>query len=170
MVIKCNKLLFQGPYGSVSILPTCRYRLWWAYFHENGQIDTGVKTKYDPFWSFFFNVETPPPSPWKIWINFFWYNVESSLLKSWSPGVRRCHNRENHIYMCLYWKKNSPEPTGQFWTIKLGTNQPWVKGIQNYTNKGAGPLQRGDSHKNTTRGPWAASLTWVTLSLVHVEI
>jgi hypothetical protein len=33
-------------------------------------------------------------------------------------------------------------------SIKLGTNYPWVKGIQVYSNKGPCPLQRGDNHKN----------------------
>jgi hypothetical protein len=33
-------------------------------------------------------------------------------------------------------------------SIKLGTNHPWVKGIQVCSNKGPGPLQRGDNHKN----------------------
>jgi hypothetical protein len=32
-------------------------------------------------------------------------------------------------------------------SIKLGANHPWVKGILNCTNKGPGPLQRGDNHK-----------------------
>ena len=30
-------------------------------------------------------------------------------------------------------------------SIKLGTNYPWVKGIQVYSNKGPGPFQRGDN-------------------------
>jgi hypothetical protein len=29
-------------------------------------------------------------------------NVDSSFLKSWSPGVERGHSRENHIHLCLY--------------------------------------------------------------------
>jgi hypothetical protein len=33
-------------------------------------------------------------------------------------------------------------------SIKRGTNHPWVKGILNYSNKGPGPLQRGDNYKN----------------------
>jgi hypothetical protein len=37
-------------------------------------------------------------------------------------------------------------------SIKLGTNFPWVKGIQVYSNKGPGPLQRGDNHKNVKMG------------------
>jgi hypothetical protein len=34
-------------------------------------------------------------------------------------------------------------------SIKLGTIYPWVKGIQNCTGRGQGPLQRGDNHKNS---------------------
>jgi hypothetical protein len=37
-------------------------------------------------------------------------------------------------------------------SIKLGTNHLWVKGIVNCTNKGPGPLQRGDNHKNAKIG------------------
>jgi hypothetical protein len=33
-------------------------------------------------------------------------------------------------------------------SIKLGINHSWVKGILNCSNKGPGPLQRGDNHKN----------------------
>jgi hypothetical protein len=33
--------------------------------------------------------------------------------------------------------------------VKLDINHPWVKGILNCSNKGPGPLQRGDNHKNT---------------------
>jgi hypothetical protein len=43
-----------------------------------------------------------------------WYNVDSNLYKSWSLKVGRGFNRENHTYMCLYSKKSSPEPAGQF--------------------------------------------------------
>jgi hypothetical protein len=32
-------------------------------------------------------------------------------------------------------------------SIKLGTNFPWVKGIQVHSNKGPGPVQRGDNKK-----------------------
>jgi hypothetical protein len=36
--------------------------------------------------------------------------------------------------------------------IELGTNYPWVKGIQVCSNKGPGPLQMADHHKN---GVWS---------------
>ena len=31
----------------------------------------------------------------------FLYNVDSEWFTSWSPGVGRGHNRENHIYMFI---------------------------------------------------------------------
>ena len=37
-------------------------------------------------------------------------------------------------------------------SIKLGTHYPWVKGIQVFSNKGLGPFQRGDNHKNVKLG------------------
>jgi hypothetical protein len=36
--------------------------------------------------------------------------------------------------------------------IKLGINHPWVKGTLNCSNKGLGPLQRGDNLKNAKMG------------------
>jgi hypothetical protein len=37
-------------------------------------------------------------------------------------------------------------------SIKLGTNYPLVKGIQLCSNKGPGPLQRGNNHKSVKMG------------------
>jgi hypothetical protein len=54
----------------------------------------------------------------------FWYNVDSELFTSWSPGTRRSHNRENHIYICLYWKKNIFRQNQQ-----ANCNQTWYKHI-----------------------------------------
>jgi hypothetical protein len=34
----------------------------------------------------------------------------------------------------------------------LGTNLPGVKGIQSCSNKGSGPVQKGDNYKNTKIG------------------
>jgi hypothetical protein len=42
--------------------------------------------------------------------------------------------------------------------MKLGINHPLVKGILNCSNKGPGPLQRGDNHKN-------AKLEWGHLKI-----
>jgi hypothetical protein len=36
--------------------------------------------------------------------------------------------------------------------MKLGTNHSWVKEIQNFSNKGPGPVQRGDIYKNAKIG------------------
>jgi hypothetical protein len=49
-----------------------------------------------------------------IYMKTFWYNVDSELFTSWSPGVGRGHNRENHNYICLWKKSSSPETAGQF--------------------------------------------------------
>jgi hypothetical protein len=43
-------------------------------------------------------------------------------------------------------------------SIKLGINHPWEKGILNCINKGPGPFQRGDNHKNANMG-------WVHLKI-----
>jgi hypothetical protein len=37
-------------------------------------------------------------------------------------------------------------------SIKLCINLSWVKGILICSNKGPGPLQRGDNHKNAKMG------------------
>jgi hypothetical protein len=37
-------------------------------------------------------------------------------------------------------------------SIKLGPNYLWVKGIQVCSNKGPGPLQSGDNHRNVKMG------------------
>jgi hypothetical protein len=62
------------------------------------------------------------------------------------PGVGRGHNREARIYMFILIKMFSR--TSRPISIKLGTNHPWVKEILDYSNKGPGPLQMGDNHKN----------------------
>jgi hypothetical protein len=36
--------------------------------------------------------------------------------------------------------------------IKLGTNYPWIKGIQICSNKGPDPLEMGDNHINVNMG------------------
>jgi hypothetical protein len=37
-------------------------------------------------------------------------------------------------------------------SIKLGTQYPWVKGIQVCSSKGPGHFQRGDNYKNVKMG------------------
>ena len=53
--------------------------------------------------------------------------------------------------MCLY-RKTIFSTTNRPISIKLGTNHPWSKEILNCTNKGPGPLQRGDNYKNAKMG------------------
>jgi hypothetical protein len=68
-------------------------------------------------------------------------------------GVGRFHNRENHIYEKIFSSRIS-RPI----SIKLGINHSWVKGILSCSNKGPGPLQRGDNLKN-------AKMEWVHLKI-----
>jgi hypothetical protein len=49
-------------------------------------------------------------------------------------------------------KKKNFSRTSRPISIKLGMNLPWVKGILNCSNKGPGPFQRGDNHKNAKFG------------------
>jgi hypothetical protein len=42
--------------------------------------------------------------------------------------------------------------TNRPFSIKLGIDHPWVKGVLNYSNKGPGPLQRGDNLRNAKWG------------------
>jgi hypothetical protein len=60
------------------------------------------------------------------------------------PVGGRGHNRENHIHVFILKKIFR---TSRQISIKLGTNNPWVKAILNCSNKGPVPLQMGDSQK-----------------------
>ena len=51
------------------------------------------------------------------------------------------------IFAYFYIEKKIFSRTSRPIQIKLGINHPWVKGILNCSNKGPGPLQRGDNHK-----------------------
>jgi hypothetical protein len=75
------------------------------------------------------------------------------LFTSWFPGVGKGYDRENYIEKKIFFSRTS-RPI----TIKLCINHPWVKGILNCSNKGPGPLQRGDNHKNAKMG-------WVHLKI-----
>jgi hypothetical protein len=74
------------------------------------------------------------------------------LFTSWYPGVGRGHNRETIFTYVYIEKKIFFSRTSRPISFKLGTNHPWVKGILNSSNKGSGPLQRGDNHKNARMG------------------
>jgi hypothetical protein len=52
----------------------------------------------------------------------------------------------------LKFKKKFFSRTSRPNSIKLNTNYPWVKEIEVCSNKGPGPLQRGDNHKNVKIG------------------
>jgi hypothetical protein len=49
---------------------------------------------------------------------------------------------------CIKYWKNWPENQ----VINFIWPYPWVKGIQVCSNKGPGPVQRGDNHKNVRMG------------------
>jgi hypothetical protein len=70
------------------------------------------------------------------------------------PGLWKGHDRENHFYMCLYFfkKKNLQIDQQANFNQQLGTNNPLIKGIHNCINRGPGPLQREDNHKNAKMG------------------
>jgi hypothetical protein len=47
-------------------------------------------------------------------------------------------------------------------SIKLGTNHPLLKRIQVCSNKGPGPLQTGDNHRNVRKG-------WSHLKILYLR-
>jgi hypothetical protein len=54
-------------------------------------------------------------------------------------------------------------------SLKLGTNYPEVKGIQNCTNQGPGPFERGDNHKNANMG-WGHLKIFFTQTIEPEEL
>jgi hypothetical protein len=52
------------------------------------------------------------------------------------------------IFTYVYMKKKIFSRTRRPISIKLSTNDPWVKGILICSKKGPGPLQRRDNHRN----------------------
>jgi hypothetical protein len=65
------------------------------------------------------------------------------------PKVGWGYNRKKHIVFILKW--NLPRTTGLI-SIKLGTKYPWVKEIQNCSNKEQYTSQRRDNTKNIKIG------------------
>jgi hypothetical protein len=63
-----------------------------------------------------------------------------------SPSPRGDNSKKVKIHSkflkIFFFRTNGPN------SMKLGTNHPWVKGIQVCSNKGPGPLQMGNNHKN----------------------
>jgi hypothetical protein len=80
----------------------------------------------------------------------------------WGEGFQVCSNEkdclsprgDNSERVKMHWKflKISFSRTSRPNSIKLDINYSWVKGIQVCSNKGPGPLQRGDNHKNVKMG------------------
>jgi hypothetical protein len=79
------------------------------------------------------------------------------LFSSWSPGSGGATLGKT-IFTYVYIEKKFFSRSSWPITIKLGINHPWVKGILNCSNKGPGPLQRGDNHKNV-------KMWWVHLKI-----
>jgi hypothetical protein len=75
----------------------------------------------------------------------------------WVKGIKVCSNEgdcpsprgDNSKRVKIHWKILKIFLSRTSWpkSRKLGTNYPWVMGIQ-----GPGPLQRGDNHKNVRKG------------------
>jgi hypothetical protein len=74
------------------------------------------------------------------------YNVDSSLFTSWYRGVGSIHNR-GKPYLHVFTLNKKSNKTSRPISIKVGTNNPWLKEILNCWNKGPGPLKRGDNKK-----------------------
>jgi hypothetical protein len=80
----------------------------------------------------------------------------------WGKGFQVCSNEgdcssprgDNSKSIKIHWKFLKIFFSITSWpnSIKLGTNYPWVKGIQFCSNKGPSPLQRGDNRKNVKMG------------------
>jgi hypothetical protein len=64
------------------------------------------------------------------------------------PWVVWGYNRENHFYMCLYWKKSLKTlfyKTSSPISIKRDKKYPCIKRIKVCTNRGPDHIQRGDT-------------------------
>jgi hypothetical protein len=99
-----------------------------------------------------------------IWyMKAFWYYVDSSLFKSWSPGFRRGNNRQNHTHMCLNCLLQNQQNNFNLTRYKssLGKNNSKLY------KKGPGHLQRGDNHKSAKI--WRGHLKIVSLRTTEPE-
>jgi hypothetical protein len=67
-----------------------------------------------------------------------------------SPFARGDNSERIKIH--LKFSKTFFSRTSRPKSIKLGTNYPWVKGIQVSSNKWPGRFQRGDNHKKVKMG------------------
>jgi hypothetical protein len=92
------------------------------------------------------------------WSNFnqIWQKLSlGEGIQVWS-NEGYCHSSrgDNSKRVKIHWKflKIFFSRTSRPNSIKLGTHCPWVKEIQVCSNKGLGPLLRGDNHKNFKMG------------------
>jgi hypothetical protein len=69
---------------------------------------------------------------------------------SWSFS-RGDNNEKCRNTLKIFFKIFFSRTTGPI-SFNLGTNHPWVKGIQVCSNEGSDPLQRGDNLKNAKIG------------------
>jgi hypothetical protein len=98
---------------------------------------------------------------------FFFRTTEPILNKlctnhPWVKGIQVCSKKgdspllrgDNSERVKKHWKfsKIFFSRTRRPNWIKLGTNYPWLKGIQVCSNKGPGPLRRGDNRKHVKIG------------------
>jgi hypothetical protein len=95
-----------------------------------------------------------------IFLKYHWANFSQICHKSaltMGKGIQISSNEEKHPSargdnskrVKIHWNFFKIfSRTKRLNLIKLGTNYPWVKEIQGFSNKGPRPLQRGDDHKN----------------------
>ena len=99
------------------------------------------------FYIFNFFSRTTGPILTRLGTNHPWVKgIQVCSKEGDSPSPRGDNSKRVKIHWkflkIFFFRTNGPN------SIKLGTNYPWVKGIQVCSNKGPGPLQRGDNHKN----------------------
>jgi hypothetical protein len=73
-----------------------------------------------------------------------------------NKGPGRLQRGDNHKNVKMGWGHLKVFFSRTSWpnSIKLKTNYPWMKGIQVCSNKGPGPLQRGNNHKKNVKMCW----------------
>jgi hypothetical protein len=67
-------------------------------------------------------------------------------IKEQRPCPRGGNSKQIKKTLLFFFFYSSPELVGQF-KLNFFKNHPWVKGIQNCTNKGPRPLQGGEHHQ-----------------------
>jgi hypothetical protein len=103
------------------------------------------------FYIFDFFSRTIGPILIKLGTNHSWVEgISVSSNKRDSPSPRGDDSKRVKIqwqFLKIFFSRTS-------WpnSIKLGTNYSWKKENQVCSNKGPGPLQRGDNHKNVKMG------------------